>query len=122
MEQVQSWSYLLMTNVTGNLLQFGLPIVGALDRNVAEAATEDGQSTVTLNGSSKKKQLLYRGLLEEKGFGQEKSYSLSPWTALAVINVTGEPFIGKMALQQPFQKVTPLVFASHQGYPPFRYW
>ena len=93
--------------------QFGLPIVEVLEGgNVAEAAyTEDGLHVNSdfLNGLNKEEAIAkIVAWLEEKGFGQEKSLTVFVTGSLAV-NVTGvnqsQLFIGKMVLQQLFQKV-----------------
>ncbi len=114
-EQVQSWPYLPTMNVTGNLLkQFDLPIVEVLGGgNVEEAAyTEDGLHVNSdfLNGLNKEEAIAkIVAWLEEKALVKKKSLTVFVTGSLAV-NVTGvsqsQSFIGKMALQQLFQKVT----------------
>lgn len=93
--------------------QFDLPIVEVLEGgNVEEAAyTEDGLHVNSdfLNGLNKEEAIAkIVAWLEEKGFGQEKSLTVFVTGSLAV-NVTGvnqsQLFIGKMVLQQLFQKV-----------------
>lgn len=92
--------------------QFGLPIVEVLEGgNVEEAAyTEDGPHVNSdfLNGLNKEEAIAkIVAWLEEKALVKKKSLTVSATGSLAV-NVTGvnqsQSFIGKMALQQPFQK------------------